>query len=1280
MAEQHRGADYLAVCRLCLSDRTDSLKSIYDIALGPNRLPQKILQLLAVQVNKLDKISTLICNDCIIRLDTFHAYKRECHRNQTKLAEWLNKNAGCNSNEMSFPIKPEPDDFEFNEVGLVNGNHVSWPVKIEVDVDEDMDEEYNDLPPHLLPNSFDNHGEPFVVNSPTGNYSEEETRCPDCGRLFGTIQNMRRHQNVLHRKDKRTPMNEIKKASDPVAVTDQPKDLSAETEKDIAIENTSVVPSLDTSGEVPPENNDSSLNMSEENTVSEVNNTEETEKCQEEQQEQTEDEPKNPEETEPEKTQEEPTENTPESDQQKIQFAAGLKLVQKDSTPIECEPLSKIELSYIDKCKAMVSMFHTLQCACHNVQHKTSRNLHSHLRELRIWFPLFTCYNCMISFTDRSTFTKHHTKCTRTQFETLIKLSNLKKRSEVKTRLYENYKCNRCRFLYSFYEDFCKHIEEDHASGSPPFYCSCRYVFDTLEEYRNHCYNSCILSYYCDICFITTTTQEEFVKHCQELHDSSEGFVLLQEDGYSPRKPFSHHKEVDTEANVVEGKRERKKSVKPPILVQIYDSEIPPEPLDMAPKTVFKKMLNEAVKFNPTWKNPSECPLCHKVYASIHNMARHYKTHLEKNEVPMPVQAREEDDSLYSCPDCGGMYPTAKWAKHLEEKHPPKPCGDCDKMFQFQGELEQHRSVHLNLKIHRDSKTHSYKSTMLSPVGEVNGLLGEVMVMCELCDTMFKSKEELKNHKLVCEDRSNKSQSGSSLKDDGDTMDIEGMPVLETVEKTEEKKDDGFVCTSCQKVYLSVKTLKEHMKNKHGILYKRKNDFPKKCQYCDRMCTTGAALYLHTQMHERMTLNDLKSDKSAIAKAKKKASLEKEADPDEEGGSYHTCKRCFKVFATKGKLRDHMKCHGVNPAKKPSKKITCNICHVCLDNADELEKHKSSEHSEGLDGMPQLVNEMEVDQKDDDKEEKNTTEVTKIKNTNLCKYCKVTFDNFAEFAQHMHEEHDETAKPKVSRIKRKDLGDRRYKCGICKKAFVTVLALNSHAGWHKRIFAKKRLLSQSAPETNTAHGVIASKIVRQSKVFKKKITPKPQQQQPAQQASKFQCSTCSAQLPNDTALQIHILEKHRSMDEVMLVPRCETCNQDFATQNEYEMHQRFHDFLERQKKNSQQVIIKKYPCEHCSSGFSRIDTLHTHIRQHHPEHAKVEFKCTQCDRVFEKQNSLTIHLKVHEKQKAALTNGGSSSTSTSSGSTGKVFSCSICSMVFSYAKDLRTHTINAHPF
>lgn len=130
-----------------------------------------------------------------------------------------------------------------------------------------------------------------------------------------------------------------------------------------------------------------------------------------------------------------------EADREKIVFAAGLRLQQRNATPLEIildsNGLTRIELSYVEKCKAMVTMFDTLVCACHNAVHKNLKRLFSHLRSQKIWFPIYTCYNCMITFTDRSTNMKHRVLCQRKRLEHLLRLSELRKNDDIKRRLYQ---------------------------------------------------------------------------------------------------------------------------------------------------------------------------------------------------------------------------------------------------------------------------------------------------------------------------------------------------------------------------------------------------------------------------------------------------------------------------------------------------------------------------------------------------------------------------------------------------------------------------------------------------------------------------------------------------------------------------------------------------------------------------------------------------------------------------------------------------------------------------
>ncbi|KAJ8980920.1 hypothetical protein NQ317_011561 [Molorchus minor] len=455
------------------------------------------------------------------------------------------------------------------------------------------------------------------------------------------------------------------------------------------------------------------------------------------------------------------------------------------------------------------------------------------------------------------------------------------------------------------------------------------------------------------------------------------------------------------------------------------------------------------------------------------------------------------------------------------------------------------------------------------------------------------------------------------------------------------------------------------------------NEWPKQCDYCDKICHTGAALYRHKQVHEK---ERILADGADVTPTKVPILKSKGTKEGEE--SYHTCKRCFKVFSS-------------SPSnKKVVKKITCDVCHLTFINNEALAKHISEHHNQeasavdkeadGLGNKVPFIFTCDVcvmtfttkialkKHKEEHAQEAKIGIVQKPvqKNKVYCKYCKISFPSILNLTKHMHTEHDETAKPKTFKEK-----SRHFGCNICKKVFITASALSTHMGKPAKILKENKLID---------------KLANSVKIKSEPIEP-PQ----------FQCTTCLAELPNDTALQVHILEKHRSVSAIMLIPRCNICNQDFSNQDEYETHKRLHDFLERQKQQGQQMLdikdiesqskqsvtkesvkmpiagqpkfAKGFPCKYCTAAFSRTDTLTAHIRQYHPEFVQTEFKCTQCDRVFDKQNSLSIHLKVHEKQRSSVANVVSTSPK-------PMFSCSICSMGFQLPKDLRAHTISAHPF
>ncbi|CAH1969529.1 unnamed protein product [Acanthoscelides obtectus] len=1144
---------------------------------------------------------------------------------------------------MSIQIKEEP--LENDENSSSNIHIKSEPE----DLDDSMNGEYNEFPPALSPQMPEHeHMETGIQNggSSTNLYvNDNDKRCRYCDKLFSNISNRKKHEKAIHPPNEpyaRRSMCEISpKKSQQNGEQIQPSGTSEESEDQTGSQTDQLAEqhqfteyneqlTQEASTTQPEEGLPETMSI--ENAEEELTETENT------------DEPV------------ESSEPKDEANQQKILFAAGLKLLESNTTPISCEMLSKIELSYAEKCKAMVKMHRTLECACHNVNHPNLKGLLSHLRSLRIWFPVFTCYNCMITFTDRSTFTRHNVKCPSASLDTLTKLSNLRKRSEVKVRLYQNFKCTSCKFMFSFHEDFMKHVDEEHCDVVLPVQCSCEREFDNLEDYKDHVYLSCLVEFYCDICFITTDSVEEFQKHAEEAHDESEGFILKQDDGYAMRKAMMQSppkpKETVDENAIVTGKRERRPPKPIDIIMPTPNRSATPKEKDEPYVSVY----NHPYSITPR-SGTKACPICNKEYSSYHNMMRHFKTHSEE-EI-----RKYENESVYACPDCEEMFRLPEWRQHLMAKHQPTACEECGRMFQFRTELDQHRSVHLNIKVYRDSKTHSLKTAMISPGSE------QVMLLCEICEEIFHSREELKQHKL------------------GHFQNLQngGMIKKEPVDVDDQRT---WTCTPCDKTYHTYSGLWDHNRRKHTGEEKSiaSTEYPKQCKYCEKVLLSGAAYARHKMIHEKDRIPTDANARMVMYTQQNRKSATPPMQPQEE---YHTCPHCSKVFGSKSNLKNHMKTH--------QQGYTCGVCKDVFGTTEELLQHNMIEHP----GDAMSLLETEIKQEPDEEmvmqrqpyivytcdvcvatfeskhalmrhKEMHAQEMAQQPATSksvFCKYCKIQFDSVISLAKHMHLEHGESSKPKQMKIKEANPG-RKFTCSICNKSFHTQNALSTHIGWHRR----------GTNDSNTK----VSKVIQQVARDIPRAVPLPQMR--VQNAPSFRCHTCSGEFPNNTALQVHILEKHRSSNSISLVPRCNPCDKDFKSHEEYEKHKRFHDFLERQKQAEQQqqqammqqqqeqmasvhnTSGKNFPCKYCNAGFSRSDTLGIHMRQHHKEYVPTEFKCNYCERIFDKQNSLSIHLKTHEKQR--LANVPSK----------PVFSCSICNMGFEMPKELRAHTISAHPF
>ncbi|KAK9890636.1 hypothetical protein WA026_011996 [Henosepilachna vigintioctopunctata] len=200
-------------------------------------------------------------------------------------------------------------------------------------------------------------------------------------------------------------------------------------------------------------------------------------------------------------------------------------MVKSLSTSISTKNFTAIEINYKNNCKNLMLMYHTRVCMCHNNNYSSIAELFNHLRVYNPWMPLHTCFHCMITFRNRSSYTKHMKNCRMDTLDRLTKLSNLKSRDQLKIRLYQNYQCVECQLIFSFHDDFRKHADENHIVHNPPYFCRCRQIFNSKERYRDHIYVSCMVKYFCDLCSLSLKSSNDFILHAEENHDNSEDVV-----------------------------------------------------------------------------------------------------------------------------------------------------------------------------------------------------------------------------------------------------------------------------------------------------------------------------------------------------------------------------------------------------------------------------------------------------------------------------------------------------------------------------------------------------------------------------------------------------------------------------------------------------------------------------------------------------------------------------------------------------------------------------------
>lgn len=138
------------------------------------------------------------------------------------------------------------------------------------------------------------------------------------------------------------------------------------------------------------------------------------------------------------------------------------------------------------------------------------------------------------------------------------------------------------------------------------------------------------------------------------------------------------------------------------------------------------------------------------------------------------------------------------------------------------------------------------------------------------------------------------------------------------------------------------------------------------------------------------------------------------------------------------------------------------------------------------------------------------------------------------------------------------------------------------------------------------------------------------------------CDVCGRKFTSKRSVNLHILTKHAELKTFL----CDLCGDGFA----------HHSVLSEHIKRKH-VRLRKYECDLCDKKYLNRKTLEAHICAIHTD--KRPFKCTVkgCSKTFNRESSYNYHSRAHAEDK---------------------FQCTICSKLFSYKTNLRTHLRNIH--
>ena len=391
-----------------------------------------------------------------------------------------------------------------------------------------------------------------------------------------------------------------------------------------------------------------------------------------------------------------------------------------------------------------------------------------------------------------------------------------------------------------------------------------------------------------------------------------------------------------------------------------------------------------------------------------------------------------------------------------------------------------------------------------------------------------------------------------------------------------------YECAVCQRSFLTVSSLKQHLKNHTKDAA---SDKPYQCQKCDLSFETSAGLQVHLSMHQ---------DKKDFR-----------------------CDICNKDFVRAATLAVHQKCkHGSEKKTCKVVKEECTICNKTFSCKAYLNMHQKTEH---LNNRKQhncsLCQRKFVSEQRRTAHEKRCSKELKTLNLSLdidadkpymCLVCNANYKTKGAFKQHYYTH----------------LEEKPFKCVFCEATFLHKKSLNDHVGTkHTGAKPLKAFKCDQCSQAYSHPGDLSKHMTLHTRKYICSTCDrafagsyKLKEHMRVHTGDKpYKCEFCGAQFAQAAALKSHMYN-HEGVKRFL----CTTCGMQFAHRTTLKRHMMSHTGL------------RPYECQECKKTFQFEWVLKDHVKIHTGEKP---YLCSVCGKSFTQPQHLKTHFRIHTGEK-----------------------------------------------